>query len=229
MTYLNFPSPTPVFPVLPPLTWSVFRKPILASRVSIAASGREAQIAQAAYPRFAFKLSYGKQSWLRERTQNITPWAPLNAYTELEQITGLYLACQGPYGEFYYSDPDDNSRFNQFCGTGNGSNTFFPLFVTWGTGPFTPPMRFPVGGINVLNALYVGGFNYLSIPGWVTINSDNASVTITAPSPPSNGASITADFSFYYRCRFLDDHMSLSEWAKNLWEVNEVNFESVKM
>jgi hypothetical protein len=111
----------------------LFKKPIMSSRVAIAATGREVQVAAAAYPRMSFRLSYGDKSWLRERTQNITPWAPLNAYTELEQISGLYLACQGPYGEFYYKDPDDYSRGRTFLGVGDGVNRLFPVSFLWGS------------------------------------------------------------------------------------------------
>lgn len=236
MGYLNYPSPTPIFPALPPITWSVFRKPIMASRVAIATTGRETQVAQAAYPRIAFKVSYGKTSWLRERTQNINPWLPLNAYTELEAITSLYLACGGPYGEFYYDDPDDNSRTNQYVGTALGyspatapppgaNQWVFPIPVQWGTGPFTPPMSFPIGGVNVLQQVYFDGHPAFS--GWV-VDSTNTAIDFSAYSSPPSGR-ITADFTFYYRCRFLDDKLSFSQWAKNLWENAEVNFETVKL
>jgi hypothetical protein len=195
----------------------------MSSRVAIAATGREVQVAQAAYPRFAWKLSYGKQSWLRERTQNITPWQPLNAYTELETISGLYLACQGPYGEFYYSDPDDNSRKGQYIGTGNGpyAPMTYQVPVGWGTGPFSPSLSFPVGGLNVVSNVYATGY----VGSW-TIGADNTSLVFGGVIPPQG--IITADFTFYYRCRFLDDKLSFSEWATNLWELAEVNFESVK-
>src|ERR1700722_16763620 len=108
MTYLNFPSPTPVFPALPPLAWSVHKKTIMASRATIAASGRGTQLACAVFPRWSFLLTYGGNSWLRDQTQNINPGPNELGFSELTQISGLYIQCQGPYGEFYYSDPDDN-------------------------------------------------------------------------------------------------------------------------
>ena len=224
MSFINYPMPTPVFPTLPPLSWSVHKKPIMASRVTIGASGRENQLACAVYPRWSFILTYGTSSWLRDQTQNIIPYAPLGGFTELEQLSGLFLSCLGSYGEFYYSDPDDNSRFGQLVGVGNFIQTTFPLFVSWGAGPFTPGFVFPVGGISSLDAVYVNGT--LVSPTIYHLDATNTQLIFTSIPPPSG--TITANFHFYYRCRFLDDNLTFSQWEKNLWESKEVRFESVK-
>lgn len=224
MSYLFFPSPTPVFPVLPTLTWSVRKKPLMASRVARAASGREVQLAGAVYPRWAFVLSYGGNSWLRDQTQNITPDPRLAGKTELMQISELFLSCLGAYGEFYYSDPDDSSRSGQFVGNGNASQISFPLYYSWGNGPFSPNMNIPVGGVQSIDAVYFSGV--LQSPTLYYLDSTNT--ILLFHSAPPNGSVITVDFHFYFRCRFLDDHMDYSQWARNLWEVKEVKFESVK-
>lgn len=224
MSFIDFPSPTPVFPTLPPLAWSVHKKPIMASRVSIAATGREVQLAAAVYPRWAFVLSYGNSSWLRDQTQNSTPYAPLAGFTEMEEISGLFLACRGAYGEFYYSDPDDNSRLNQGLAVSDGINTHIPLYYSWGNGPFAPSLILPVTGIQSIDAVYFNGVAQPS--GNYSLDATKTVLILVAPAP--NGVVITADFHFYYRCRFLEDHMEFSQWAKNLWELKEVKFESVK-
>ena len=225
MSYIFYPNPTPIFPTLVPLTWSVHKKPIMASRVSVGITGRNVQLACCAYPRWAFQLSYGGgSSWLRDKTQNITPDARLSAYTELEQISGLFLACLGAYGEFYYSDPDDNSRSNQAVGIGNASQTIFPLFYSWGTGPFSPSMTIPVGGIQAINNVYFNGV--VQSPSGYSLDATNTQLVFT--SAPGSGVVITTDFQFYFRCRFLDDNLNFQEWAQNLWDMKEVRFESVK-
>lgn len=225
MAFIQFPNPTPIFPVLPPLTWSVHKKPIMASRVSIGASGRECQLACAAYPRWAFILSYGGgNSWLREQTQNSVVYSPLAGYTELEQLTGLFLACLGSYGEFYYVDPDDNSRLSQAVGTGDGATTTFPLYYTWGNGPFTPSLTIPVGGIQTINAVYFNG-TVQSAAGY-SLDSTKTKVVFTVA--PTTGVVITIDFQFFFRCRFLDDTLDLLQFSINRWDVKEVRFESVK-
>ena len=225
MSFIQFPTPTPVFPVLPPLAWSVHKKPIMASRAITATTGRETQLACCVYPRWAFTLTYGGDSWLRDQTQNSVPDPALPGLTELEQLSGLFLQCRGSYGEFYYSDPDDFSRLAQAVGTGNGTQTTFPLTYTWGTGPFSPAMTIPVGGIQTIDAVY---FNGTPAPGGYTWGTDATNTQLVINPAPPNGAVITADFTFYFRCRFLDDTQEYSQWAQNLWEVKQVQFESVK-
>ena len=224
MSFIFFPSPTPIFPVLPPLTWSVHKKPTMASRATTAVTGRENQLAIAAYPRWTFTLNYSGEAWLRDQTQNIIPDSTLAGLTELEQISGLFLQCLGSYGEFYYSDPDDNSRFAQAVGVGNNATTLFPLTYSWGSGPFTPGLTIPVGGIASLDAVYFNG----TVQSPTGYSTDPTNTQIMFAVPPPNTYVITADFHFYFRCRFLDDKMIYSQWAQNLWENKEVRFESVK-
>lgn len=135
MSYIFFPSPTPVFPTLESVGYSLHKKPILASRVIIGSTGREVQLACAAYPRWSFVLTYG---WLRDQTQNITPDTTLLGYQEFQAISGLFLLCKGTYGEFYFEDPDDNSRLGANVGWGDGTTTTFQLYYPWGSGPFSP-------------------------------------------------------------------------------------------
>jgi uncharacterized protein (TIGR02217 family) len=225
MSFINFPSPTPVFPTLPSQAWSVHKKPILSSRVTTAVSGRSNRLACAAYPRWAFTLTFGGESaWLRDQTQNSVAQAPVG-FTELQQISGLFMACLGAYGEFYFTDPDDSSRSNQSVGTGDGSTTTFPLYYSWGSGPLTPPLTFPVTGINTIDAVYFNGV--LQSASLYSLDSTKTKLVFT--SAPGAGVVITADFHFYFRCRFLDDKVSFSQWAQNLWDTKEVQFESVKV
>lgn len=225
MSFINFPSPTPIFPTVPPLTWSVFKKVIMSSRVTTAISGRETQLACAVFPRWEFTLSYGGgNSWLRDQTQNIVPDPTLAGYTELQQISGLFLLCLGSYGEFYYSDPDDNSRSSQAVGTANGTQTTFPLYFTWGNGPFTPSMTVPVGGIQTINNVYFNG----TVQSSSLYSLDTTNTQLVFTTAPTNGTVITADFFFYFRCRFTQDSLDFSEFAQNKWDTREVRFQSVK-
>lgn len=233
MSYIFFPSPTPVFPALPPLAWSVHKKPIMASRVTIAMTGRENQLACCVYPRWSFTLTYGGSSWLRDQTQNIVPEAQLAGLTELQQLSGLFLQCLGSYGEFYYSDPDDNSRYAQPVATADGVTTTFQLYYTWGTGPFSPALSIPVGGVQTLDAIYFNGsppppYTPGPPPSGYSWTLDATNTKVVFNTPPPAGTIITADLHFYFRCRWLDDTMDYSQFAQNLWEVKQVQFESVK-
>lgn len=224
MSFINFPSPTPLFPVLSPLSWVRHKKPGLASTAHIAASGRTHRLGRAVYPRWSFDLTYGGDSWLREQTQNITPDARRFGQTELEQISGLFVYVLGSYGEFYYDDPDDDSRLAQAVGVGNGSQTIFQLFYSWGSGPFMPSFVAPVSGINTIDAVYINGG--LQSPSIYAPDATNTKIQFT--SAPSAGVVITADFHFYFRCHFLADVSEYEQWALNLWENKQVQFESVK-
>ena len=161
---------------------------------------------------------------MREQTQNIVVDTALAGKVELEQLSGLFLACRGSYGEFYYTDPDDSSRSAQLVGYGDTATTTFPLFFSWGSGPFTPAFRSPVGGISFLDAVYFNGV--VQSPSLYTLDATNTQIVFSPA--PGRGISITADFHFYYRCRWADDNLDFSEWGLNLWENKETRFESVK-
>jgi hypothetical protein len=176
------------------------------------------------YPRWSFILSYGGDSWLREQTQNILPDYTKQGLTELQQISSLFLACKGAYGEFYYDDPEDDSRLSAYLGQYSyfGSQTY-PILVSWGYGPTNPSLTYPVGGINVITNVYVNG-SVIPTANWA-LDSTRTQLYITGV---ANSGQVRADFTFYYRCRFLDDTLAFSQFAQNLWETKEVRFESVK-
>lgn len=225
MAYILFPDPTPLFPFVPTRGWSVFKKIISSSRVTIGATGRECQLATAVFPRWAFTLTYGGDSWLRDETQNIVMDPTLVGFTELQQISSLFLACRGSYGEFFFIDPDDNSRANQFVGFTDGISATYTPVIGWGTGPFTPSFFSPVQGIDTIGAVYFDG---VIQPG-ITFNLDDTRTQISFPTLIGRpGITVTADLSFYYRCRFLEDNQKYSQFAQNLWEAKEIRFESVK-
>jgi hypothetical protein len=108
-------------------------------------------------------------------------------------------------------------------GVANGTQTTFPLYYTWGSGPFTPSFTAPVTGIDTIDSVYIN--DVIQAPDTYGPDATNTMLVFTTAPVAGN---ITADFHFYYRCRFLDDEMLYSQWARNLWEVKQVQFESVK-
>ncbi len=224
MAFIDFPSPTPVFPDLPPKAWSVHKEPSFKTSTSTAISGREYQIVRQVIPRWLFTLSYGGESWLRDQTQNITPYGPLTGYTELEQMAGLFLGCLGAYGEFYYEDPDDNSRVGEIINNATLGVLSYGIFFSWGTGPFTSGMQYPVTGIKTLDAVYLNGV----LESAATYSLDATRTQLVFVSQPTVGDAISVDFHFYFRCRFMNDVEEFEEWAWNLWEKKSLKFQSVK-
>ena len=50
----------------------------------------------------------------------------------------------------------------------------------------------------------------------------------TFPSAPLLGAVLTADFSYYWRCRFLEDKVEFSKFMTQLWECKKLEFITVR-
>jgi hypothetical protein len=59
-----------------------------------------------------------------------------------------------------------------------------------------------------------------------TLNMSTGVITFTTA--PASGAVITADFSYYWRCRFTNDENEFEEFMSGLWSVSTLEFESVK-
>lgn len=223
MSYTFFPFPTPVFPALSPLAWPVNKKPSFTSSVNTAISSKEIQLIRSAVPIWDFTLSYGGESWLRDQTQNIAPQGPRVGYTELEQLSGLFLQCLGSYGEFYYSDPQDYMRNGIPVGVGDGTTTTFNILIPYGVGPFYYSFTMPVGGVEAISQIY-----FETVPESPSYTFNTARTQIIFSSAPDAGISITMDLTFYFRCRFTNDLEEFDQIMSNLWEKKELKFRSVK-
>lgn len=125
-----------VFPTLPGLTWDVIRRPNFSTRIQTATSGKKNTAAFWTYPIWDFSLTY---NFLRETT----------GYTELQTLAGFFLARQGGFDSFLYTDPIDNAVTGQAVGTGDGVTTAWVLPRAWAG--FVEP----VWALNGAPAIYV--------------------------------------------------------------------------
>lgn len=218
MTFtVGFLDPTPIMPSLN--GFSVHKIPNYSSLVATSVSGRELQACQQAYPLWEFNITY---EVLRDETQNEIIDPEYSALTEFQQITQLFLACSGQYGRFFFEDLVDNSRLGQILGTGDGVTTVFRFVRTWGSGALS--FEEPVGGVNNSKPINV----YLNGSPTVNYNIDLNLQNIEFVSAPANGVVITADFYFYYFCRFLEDINDFEQFYHNLWSLKSLKFRSVK-
>lgn len=218
MSFITYPSPTPVFPALT-MGWSVRKMPTTATLQATSVQGIERRATRQAYPLWEFEVTF---EVLREETQNNPVYAPTSPHTEFAQISGLFLACLGAYGEFYFEDLDDNSRSSVPIGGGNDVSTDFLVYTTYFSGAYT--MAEPVGGIKSIDAVFFNGTPIGS--GNYSIGSDKRAIHFL--SPPASGVDITASYHFYFRCRFTEDKQDYEQFAKNLWEYKTCRFRSVK-
>jgi uncharacterized protein (TIGR02217 family) len=192
-----------VYPVLPGISFSVDKTPMWNTMRKQTPSGRSYRGTFQTTPRWQYKLSY---EFLRDTV----------AFPELKTLASFYNLMYGGYDTFLFTDPDDNAVVAQTIGTGNASNKVFQLVRTMGS--FTEP----VYDVNGTPSIYLNGV--LQSSGY-TISSTGV-VTFTAA--PGSGVAVTWTGSYYWRCAFDDDTLTLSKFMTQLWEAKTVKFTTVK-
>jgi uncharacterized protein (TIGR02217 family) len=201
-----------IFPTLPGLAWSVIKAPTFQTRIQRAVSGHELRALDYPYPLWQFTLVF---AFLRDN--------PEAGFDELRSLMGFYLLCQGAYGTFLFQDPSDFQISGQYLGTGDSSTYIFQLQRTMGTslpsGGFTEPIVAP----KEIKAIYFDGL--IQNSSIYSVNQSTGLVSFTTP--PSTGLVITADFSYWFRCRFVDDSYSFENFMYQLWQLKKLSFISV--
>jgi len=61
-----------------------------------------------------------------------------------------------------------------------------------------------------------------------TYDVDPSTGRVTFSIAPGSGLIITADFSYYFRCRFIDDKYDFENFMYQLWQLNKLTFISVR-
>ena len=195
----------PLFPALAGLGWSVKRSPVWKTRAQQAISGKETRLADWSYPAWHWALTF---DFLRA-----TPSA-----AEFQSLAGFFNQRQGAFGTFLYADADDNAVTGQSLGAGDGATVSFQLVRAFGG--FIEPVLAP----NVVNAVYLAGV--VQSPSAYSVNPTTGLLTFTAA--PASGAAITADFSYYFRCRFAEDTVDFEKFMATLYRAQKLAFISLK-
>jgi uncharacterized protein (TIGR02217 family) len=202
-----------IFPTLPGLAWSVTKTPTFQTRIQRAVSGRELRALDYPYPLWQFALVY---DFLRD--------APAAGYDELRSLLGFFMLCQGAFGTFLFQDPSDFQVTGQQIGIGDASTTIFQLQRTLGTslpgGGFIEPIDAP----DSVSAIYLNGI----VEAPTTYSVDPNTGLVTFSTAPSSGLIISADFSYYFRCRFVEDKYDFENFMYRLWQLKKLTFISVR-
>jgi uncharacterized protein (TIGR02217 family) len=202
-----------VFPALPGLAWSVTKTPTFQTRIQRAASGRELRALDYPYPLWQFALVF---DFLRDN--------PAAGYDELRSLMGFFMLCQGAFGTFLFQDPSDFQVTGQQIGIGNASAPVFQLQRAMGTtlpsGGFFEPITAP----NVVGAIYLNGI----IQNPANYSVDQSTGLVTFNTAPGSGLAITADFTYYFRCRFIEDRYDFENFMYRLWQLKKLTFISVR-
>jgi uncharacterized protein (TIGR02217 family) len=200
---------TAILPTMPGIAWPVTRTMMDDVTIQSAISGKETRINNQSYPRYQFDLTY-----------NILRSAA--AYTEYQQLLGFINARYGRWDSFLYTADDDNSVSGQAIGTGDGATTVFQLLRT--LNGFIEPVLAPntVSAVK-LNGATQSGSSY-SVSNWGTSTPG----ILTFNSAPGSGVAITADFTYYWPCRFNMDKFAFSEFMSGMYELKKLSLITVK-
>jgi hypothetical protein len=201
----------PSLPSLAGLTWSRHKKPGFSTRVASHVSGREVRVALMSYPLYEFEAVYSGLA-----SSATAAFAGLGS-SSLQSLMGFFLQLQGQFGTFLYVDPDDNTVTGQAFATGDGTTTSFTM--TRSLGGFLEP----VGWVASIANVYLNGV--AQPPSAYSLTAPN---TLVFASAPASGATVSADFSYAFNCRFLDDQMDFEEFMASLWRLESMKFRSVK-
>jgi uncharacterized protein (TIGR02217 family) len=194
-----------VFPTLSGIGWNIVRSPQFQTKTQRSISGRELRATFQQYPLWQFSLNY---EFLRDGILG----------TDYDTITGFFLARQGSFDSFLFTDPYDNAVTDANIGTGNGSLTTFQLARSYGAGGnlFTEP----VNNVTTLSNVKVNGVTK-------TLGTDytvSSTGLVTFATAPLNTYPVTWSGIFYYRCRFVEDVSAASIFMANLWELKKCDF-----
>jgi uncharacterized protein (TIGR02217 family) len=206
--------------LIPGITWPLQKQPFSQTRIQRAISGRELRAQDYPYPLWQFELTF---AFLRDQSDTRAGPGLGNGYDELRPLLALFMAAAGAYGTFLFDDPTDDNRAGAALGTGDSSTTAFQLQAPYGAGP---AFAAPVTAVNTVSAVYLNGVTQ-SPSSYACATGLNSTGVLTFNAPPPTGDAITADFSFYFRCRFTDDSYQFSYWNYQLWELKKLTFISV--
>jgi uncharacterized protein (TIGR02217 family) len=197
-----------VFPILKGLTFPVLKKPTFSTLEQESVSGKKKEIANWVYPRWQLELTF---EFLRDAA----------AYNELKTLAGFFLAMLGKFDTFLFDDPDDNFVTGQQLGEGDGQTTVFQFVRTFGgfLEPITDLNDTPAPVIYLNGAAQASGLYSIGF-------LDSGLLTFTAA--PAPGAVVSADFGYYWRCRFQNDLYEFSKFLYQVWELKKLTLETVK-
>ncbi len=196
----------PIFPALPGQGFAT-KTPVAATIIAAHESGREVRT-----PVYGglYEFEVGFDGLASDSVCN-----PGLGAQSLQAIMGLYLQCGGGFGQFLYTDPNDNAVVNQGIATGDGATTQFKFLRSVGGALDT------VGFVTAAASVTLGG---AAASGWSLI----APNILSFAAAPSSGAIIAASFSYAFVCRFLEDSADFENFMQNLWAAKSIKFRSVQ-
>lgn len=197
-------SPT----ALPGLAFVIHKRPRFSTAVYPGSSGVSVRRAMMQYPIWEFELTF---EFLRDNDA-------INS-NEYRTLCGFFLSRQGGFDTFLLKDPDDYQVTGGSLGTGDGTTTQFPFLRSFGG------FEELVGQVDNGNPIHIYDNGVLKTLGTdYTIALPNQLIFTVAPAA---GHAITADFQFFFNCRFQEDVADFDKFADKFWELQKIVLETV--
>lgn len=189
------------------------RTPIWNAQIQVSPSGKETRISRRASPLMKFELGF---ELLRDDAAV--------SVSDFKRVVGFFNAVQGSYDTWLYTDPHFNAVTAQQFGTGDGTSTTFQVTATYkdATGVGWPEI---VQNFNGTPQIYKAGV-LQTVGTHYTLSGTGVVTWVTAPAA---AAALTWTGSFYYRCRFTEDTLDVSEFVNRWWSMKKLAFQSVKL
>ena len=199
-----------VFPTLPGIGWPVHRRPTFRTLVAKHPNGGDVRTPLWTYPLWEFELTFEGLS------ASLTQFPGLVTYS-MQSLMGFFLYKGGAQTAFLFIDPDFNADTAVPLGTGDGTTTQFLFLRRMGSSIE------PVSWVTGIPTVYLNGVAQPE-SGWA-FEQPNLLVFST---PPAAGVPVTADVSYGFLCRFLDDQADFEQLMWNLWEAKSIKFRQVR-
>ncbi len=213
-----------IFPKLRGRGWSVRETPQTSTRLSKHVSGRTVAASLFKYPLYLFELVYPGLT-----SASDPAFSNLGAQS-LQAIEGFFLARAGGFDTFLFRKADATGNLadswieGQQLGVGDGLTTAFIFLREVPLAAPQPPYIEPVGQVepNGLNVYLNGALQAASSYAVTWPNQ------VTFGAPPAAGAIVSADYAYYFVCRFSEDTLDFENFAHLLWKIGSVKLQTVK-
>lgn len=197
------------------LTFSSFKTPGGSRRIQRSVSGREIVVQDYARPIWNFRLSF---SFLRDYPSGVFGSERGVVDSELRVLMNFYNDMIFSDDTFLFEDMDDNFTRDEEIGTGDGTQLTFQLVRRLNSGGYPEPIIAPK---EIWNIKFDG------VVDSTGFDTDFSTGIVTFAAPPPAGTVITSTFTYYFRCRFVDDAVEFERAYHKLWTVKEMRFRSV--
>ena len=219
---------TAVFPVLTTkpwpfvgIAWDVTKTAAFKTDVQTTDSGREARTARWVRPKWSFTLNWNV---LRDQMDLARNAAKTGRKQELEKIVNFFLARRGQYEPFFFRDPTDKRTEAQTIHPSAPAGvTDFQLVRPFGASGFVEP----IGGLLTGDGTQPVVIRLNGTPTILYTANTPSDGWIRFDTAPGAGVVITGDYSYYFKLRFKKDEAGFHTFAKDFWELQKVELQSL--